>query len=100
MKKNLTTSDTQRKQPIMPADMLHIATLAEQDDRELLPLCARYRRRNRVHRVAIAACLVGIIAFEADSVYARAPQYTETAISGNFDVEQASNTIHNILIEL
>lgn len=55
MKQN--SSPTPRPQPLTPEVLVHIAALAERDNRGLAERCARYRRRASIRRTAVAACL-------------------------------------------
>ena len=74
MKQN--SSPTPRPQPLTPEALVHIAALAERDNRGLAERCARYRRRASIRRTAVAACLFVVCTMAYASALA-APMYDQ-----------------------
>lgn len=89
-----------RLQPLTPSDREYVLSLAAEHSQGMEQRCARYRRRAKTRRVAVAACLVVVFAFGADSAYGHPPLYTEINSSGSVDSEQICYTIETILNQL
>lgn len=82
---------------VSPEVLVHIAALVERDNIGLPQRCARYRNYATFRRASVAACLLAIFAFGADTAYAQPPLYTEKAIFGDTTASQASDTINTML---
>ena len=90
-------STPQKLQPLTPADLDFIRTLAEDHSVGLEQRCARYRRHADIRRTAVATCLLAVFAIVADIAYANPPSYTGKAIFGDITTAQASDTINEML---
>lgn len=92
-----TPPSTTRLQPLTADDLTYIKALAAEHSVGLERRCARYRRRANYSRVSVAACLLVLFAFGADTAFSQPPLYTEKAIVGNTTATQASETINTML---
>ena len=92
-----TPPSTTRLQSLTADDLTYIKALAAEHSVGLERRCARYRRRANYRRVSVAAYLLALFAFGADTAFSQPPLSTEKAIVGNTTATQASETINTML---
>lgn len=95
----MKTHQSPRLQPLTPPDLAHIRDLAAVHSAGLERRCARYRRCAGISRTAVAACLLAVSAFGADTVYTD-PPYTGKAVFGDITPEHASDAVNVMLDQI
>lgn len=75
----------------------HVAELHAEHDADLHRWAVRRRRYESFRRVALAACIFAVVAFNAETAYAQPTQYKTITLEGNLDQTQTIDAIEAAL---
>ena len=75
----------------------HVAEMHAEHNADLHRWAVRRRRYEAFRRVALAACIFAVVAFNAETAYAQPTQYKTISLEGNLDQTQTINAIEAAL---